>query len=150
MLSGRLIQLIENNWQEISMRLCRAVKHHPEIKALANQSDADLRDWCQEILENLGYLLSARKDEELKRRFEVLGKLRFEENVPLHEAVLRFQILREKIVGFVREQGYPSTGLQLYAQLELEERMAAFFDACVYNIVRGYEAAMRRATRLAS
>lgn len=150
MLSGRLVHLIETNWQEIANRLIAAIKSHPDMQVLGNCPDADLREWCQEILENLGYLLSARKDEEVARRFEVLGKLRFEENVPLHEAVLRLQILRQKIVNFVNEQAYPATGLQLYAQEELWERMAGFFDGCVYRVVRGYESAMRRAARRAS
>ena len=56
MLSARLVHLIESNWQEIATRLSRAVKSHPEMQSLARKSDADIRDWCQEILENLGYL----------------------------------------------------------------------------------------------
>src|SRR5579872_4734227 len=139
MLSSRLVHLIETNWQEIADRLIRAIRSHPDMQVLAKCPDADLRDWCQEILENLGYLLSATRDQEVVRRFEVLGSLRFEENVPLHEAVVRFHLLRQKIAGFVQEQAYPATGLQLYAQEELRERMTAFFDACVYRIVRGYE-----------
>jgi len=151
MLSAHLVQLIETNWEEIAEHLIHAVRGHPEMKTLsALKSDADLREWCQEILENLGYLLSARKDEEVYRRFQVLGRIRFEENVPLHEAVLRFHLLKEKIVGFVHEQGFPMTALQLYAKEELEQRMGGFFDACVYHIVRGYEQAMRRAVRRAS
>ena len=150
MLSARLVHLIESNWQEIATRLCRAVKSNPEMQNLARKSDADIRDWCQEILENLGYLLSATKDQEVARRFEVLGKLRFEENIPLHEAVLRFHILKEKIIGFVHEQGYPMAALHLYAEEELAQRMTTFFDACVYRIVRGYEEAWRRALRMVS
>jgi hypothetical protein len=150
MLSGQLVHLIETNWEELAIRLSRAVKGHPDMRILAEQSDAELREWCQVILQNLGYLLSASREEEVARRFEILGKLRFEENIPLHEAVLRFHLLREKIVGFVHEQGFQMTALQLYAQEELEERMASFFDHCVYHVVRGYELAMRRVARLAS
>ena len=150
MLSAKLVYLIETNWQEISTRVCRSVQTHPDMQVLAKRPTADVRDWCQEMLENLGRLLSANQEQEVARRFEVLGKLRFEEHVPLHEAVLRVHILRRTIAGFVHEQAYPVTGLQLYAQQELEERMAEFFDACVYHIVRGYEGPMRRATRLAS
>ena len=150
MLSGKLVHLIETNWQEIATRLCRAVKSHPEMQTLAKQPDADLRDWCQEILENLGYWLTATKDQEVYRRFQVLGKVRFEENIPLHEAVLRFHLLKEKIIGFLHEQGFAMNTLQLYAQEELEQRMGSFFDACVYHIVLGYERAMRSAVRRAS
>ncbi len=150
MLSARLVQLIEGNWEEIAARLIRAIREHPDLRTLASRPEAEIREWCQDILKNLGYLLTARKDEEVKRRFQILGKMRFEENIPLHEAVLRLHILKDKIVAFVHEQGFTQTAVQLYAEEELEQRMGRFFDACVYHIVRGYEDAMRMAGRLAS
>ena len=148
MLSTRLVQLIEQNWEEITTRLITAIHKHPDLQNLAAKTDGELREWCQNILGNLGYLLSASGDEEVKRRFEVLGRIRFEENIPLHETVLRFQLLKDKIVGFIHEQGFPMSAMQLYAEEELEQRMDRFFDACIYHVVRGYEAAMRRSARV--
>jgi hypothetical protein len=148
MLSIKLVQLIERNWQEIANRMAVTVRKHPNLPMLAKKSDADMRDWSQRILENLGELLSSPKEEDT-RHFQTLGKTRFEEQVPLHEAVLRFQILKDKIIGFIHEQGLPMDALQLYAEEELERRVDRFFDACVYNLVRGYEDAMRRAARVA-
>lgn len=108
-----------------------------------------MRDWCQKILENLGELLSRPKEEDFQR-FQTLGKTRFQENVPLHEAVLRFQILKDQILGFIREQGMPMNAMQIYAEEETGRRVGRFFDACIYQLVRGYEEAMRRASRIAS
>ncbi len=150
MLSARLVQLIQNNWQEIADRLIREIRNHPEMQNFASRPETEIRDWCREILENLGYLLAARKDEEVKRRFQVLGRMRFEEKIPLHEAVLRMHLLKDKIVAFIHEQGFALTAMQLYAQEELEQRMGRFFDACVYHIVRGYEDALRVERRIAS
>ncbi len=150
MLSTRLVQLIESNWEEIAARLARAIRNNPEMENLANCPESEIREWCREILANLGYLLTATKDQEVHRRFEILGRMRFEENIPLHEAVLRFHLLKDKIIGFVHEQGFPMTAVQLYAEEELEQRMNRFFDACVYHLVRGYENALRVAQRLAS
>ncbi len=150
MLSTRLVQLIEDNWEEIAGRLIREIQNHPDMQNFASRPVVEIREWCREILENLGYLLTARKDEEVQRRFQVLGRTRFEENIPLHEAVLRLFLLKEKIVEFVHEQGFDMTALQLYAEEELEQRVGRFFDESVYHIVRGYEGAMRRATRMAS
>ena len=59
MLSTRLVQLIEENWEEISARLISSVRKHPETPTLAKKPDVEIREWCQNILENLGYLLSA-------------------------------------------------------------------------------------------
>jgi hypothetical protein len=150
MLSTRLVQLIEANWEEIATRLVKAIQRHPDMANLASRPEAEIRDWCREILANLGYLLTATKHQEVQRRFEILGRMRFEENIPLHEAVLRFHLLKDKIIGFLHEQGFAMTAVELYAEEELEQRMGRFFDACVYHVVRGYECALRVAHRLAS
>ena len=150
MLSAKLVHLIESNWDEIASRLITAVKQHPDMQNLAKRSDLEIREWSQEILKNLGYLLSAKTGEEVKRRFQILGRTRFEENIPLHEAVLRLQLLKEKIHGFVHEQGFSMTAMELYAEEELGQRMGRFFDASVYHLVRGYEVAQRIAGRMAS
>ncbi len=143
------VQLIQAHWEEIASRLIGAVRKHPDLANLARKPDLDLREWCRQILENLEYLLSASKDEEVKRRFQVLGRMRFEESIPLHEAILRVQMLKDKVIGFIHEQGFPMTALQLYAEEELEQRIDRFFDAMVYHLVRGYEDAQNLAARVA-
>jgi hypothetical protein len=150
MISTKLIQLIETDWEEIAVRVIRAVRRNPDLENLAKRSDLDLRDWCRQILEQLGVLMSARKSDDVEKRFEILGRMRFEENIPLHEAVLRVHILKEEIIGFIHERGLPMTAVQLYAEEELELRIGRFLDECVYRIVRGYERALRVERRLAS
>jgi hypothetical protein len=148
MLSARLVQLIERNADEISGCLIDTIRSHPDMRRLARQSDAELREWAGDILENLGYLLAARKDEDIKRRYQIMGRLRFEQSIPLHEAVLRFHLLKDKIIDFVHQQGFPMTSLQLYAEEELEHRICMFFDALVYHVVCGYEDAMKVAAKI--
>ena len=150
MLSMKLVHLIETHWEEIAERLVGAVRKHPEMRSLAMRPEIEIREWCKEILENLGYMLTVSNEDEAQRRFEVLGRMRFEENIPLHEAVLRLHMLKDKIVGFVHEQGFPMNALQLYAEEELELRMGRFFDAMVYHVVRGYEDAQRVAALIAA
>lgn len=149
MLSTKLVQLIQDHWQEIASRLIQAVRKHPDTPNLAQRTDGELRDWCRELLANLEYLLSTSKDQDVKRRFQLLGRNRFEENIPLHEAVLRVQLLRDKIIGFIHEQGFPMTALHLYAEEELEQRMTRYFDALIYHLVRWYEDAQHLAARVA-
>ncbi len=150
MLSTRLVRLIEGNWEEITKRLIQTIRSHPEMQVFASRPEAEIREWCQDILKNLGYLLTARNEDEVKNRFRLLGRTRFEENVPLSEAVLRLHLLKEKIIGFIQEQGLPMTAVELYAEEELAKRMGRFFDASVYQVVRGYQEAQRLARRMAS
>jgi|SRR5581483_5587674 len=150
MLSTRLVRLIESHWEEIAQRLIVSLQKHPDINELKKRPDIELREWCQEILENLGEWLTLSRKAEVQQRYRGLGKTRFEENIPLHEAVLRFQILKHKIIEFLHEQGFEPSAVQLYAEEEFEFRIGRFFDACVYHVVCGYEHALRRAARLAS
>jgi hypothetical protein len=149
MLSTRLVQLIESNWEEIADRVIKAVKNHPDLTNFAQRPTLEIREWCREILQNLGYLLSATEDEELHRRFESMARMRFDQHIPLHEVVLRLHLLKHKLFGFISEQGYPMNTMQLYAEEELEHRLGWLFDACVYHAVRGYENALRLEQRLA-
>ncbi len=131
MLSIRLVQLIETHWEEIAARLSREVQKHPHTRTLARRPEAELRVWCREILENLGHLLAVRREEEVQRCFRVLGSLCFEEEIPLHEAVLRLQMSKSEIFSFVHEQGFAMTVLELYREEELQVLVGGFFDACV-------------------
>src|SRR5581483_2314043 len=109
MLSAKLLKLIQDNRDEISSRLIRSVRSHPAMTHLSQRPELEIREWAGEILSNLSPLLSAPKTSDVARHFEVMGKVRFEEQVPLHEAVLRFQLLKDHIIGFIHEQGFPMT-----------------------------------------
>ena len=150
MLSGKLVGLIEEHWEEIADSVVKDICQHEDLPVLATRPKTELKIWCRDILANLGYWLSAGKREEVQRRYEVLGRIRFEQSVPLHESVLRFFILKDKMLDYVRQQGFALTSMQLYAEEELEQRVHRFFDATVYHIVKGYEGAMRVAARVAS
>ena len=141
MITTKLTELIERDWEEIAEGVIAAVRRHPNLEHLSKRSDLDLREWCRETLEHLGSLMSARKADVVPRRFEVLGRIECEEHIPLHEAVLRLQILKNAIVSFIHEHGLATTALQVYAEEELEQRMDRFFDECIYHMVRGYERA---------
>lgn len=150
MISTKLVQIIETHSEEITQRLVQAVRKHSDMQHLARRPEIELREWCQAILVNLGDLLSSKDLDEQRRRYRGLGQTRFEENIPLHEAVLRFHLLKDLIIEFIHEQGFPMNAMQLYAGEELELRLMRFFDAGVYNLVCGYENALRRAARIAS
>ena len=62
---------------------------------------------------------------------------------------MRLQLLKAEIFSFVHEQGFPMTVLELYREEELQVLIGRFFDACVYQVVRGYEEALRVSYRVA-
>ena len=97
------------------------------------------------MLENLGHWLSAGNEDDLAQKYEHLGKLRCEQDVPLHETVRCLCIAREKMLDFVEEHLFSKNVMELYAEEELDRRLGRFFDVLTIHLVKGYERALRRA-----
>jgi hypothetical protein len=150
MLSGKLIHLIEAHREEIAANVIHAIRHHPDIVHMRKLPDAEFRERGQQILENLDHWLAAGFETEIAHHYEVLGKARFEESIPLHESLRALCILKDKMIDFVNEQAIAKNSVELYAEEELERRIGRFFDALMIHMARGYENAVRRAAHAAA
>jgi hypothetical protein len=146
MISGRLVHLIETHGDRIIDRVISQIRREPEMVHIRSLLDSELREYGQELLKNLGRWLTASNDDELARRYDRLGRIRFEEDVPLHESVRALCLIREKMQDFVAEQMASKDVMELYAEEELDRRLERFFDLLIIHLVRGYERAWRHAT----
>lgn len=149
MLSARLIRLVEDHSNEITTRVVHRIRTDPHFSYIRRLPEAELREWGQNVLENLYHWLADAREEEVAAHYEAHGRLRFEEEVPLHECVRGVCVLKEKVIEFVQEQGNAKTSLNLYAEEELENRLGRFFDLAICQMVLGYERAMRQACKMA-
>ena len=143
MLSLKLVQLIETHWEQISGRILHRIHRDSRLAHINRLSETELRERTREVLSNIGDWLGASLDEPLTRRCEALGRQRFKEGIPLHEVVLARFIIKEELVEYVRDHAFVETSLQLYAEGELEKRIADLFDRMIYYVICGYEEAMR-------
>jgi hypothetical protein len=147
MLSGNLIHLIEVHHKEITGRTIREIARHPDMVHLRTLPEAELRERSQDLLEHLGDWLTSGSEEELARQQEAIGVTRFEQNIPLHEAVRALCLIKYNLIDFVEEHGLPKDPIGLYAEEELEHRIGQFFDLLIIYLVRGYELAWHRAAQ---
>jgi len=145
LLSGKLIHLIEAHQEEIANSVIHEIHHHPDLVHLRKLSDAEMRERGQQILENLGHWLAAGHEAEIALHHENLGRIRFEQSIPLHESVRALCIIKDKMLDFVSEHLMAKNSVELYAEEELERRVGRFFDALIIHMARGWEAASRRA-----
>jgi hypothetical protein len=148
MLSGKLIRLIESHSDEIAARVVRRIREDPELPRIQTLPDIELRERSQTLLKNLGQWLAAGKDCQLTKQFEAIGKLRFEEHIPLHESVRALQVVRNEMIRYLQDHGFPQTTVEIYAEEELEFAVTRFFDGLVCHMISGYEDALRRAAHL--
>ena len=149
MLSHNLIHSLEDHSEEILTAVIQQLRQGPELKHIAALPASELTHWGGNILKNLGHWLTSR-EEGLGRDYEALGKLRFEESVPLAECVLALLVLKHAMVDFARGRGFAISSIEIYAEEELEFRVDRFFDDLAYHLVKGYEKALRKAAHLDS
>jgi|SRR5689334_8213516 hypothetical protein len=148
MLSHALIRLIETHEQEITRTVVKSIRHHPELPHLGVLPEVELREKCEEILRNLGHWLAHGNEKKLAEEFDLVGRTRFEESVPLDECILGLCLVKEKMIEFLDEQGLDRDALALYVESNLVRRIGPFFDALIVHLARGYEAALRRAAHV--
>ncbi len=149
MISGKLVHLIETNAEQILKRVIYQIRHEEDMSHIRALLDSELREWNVELLEGLSHWLSPANKDDLANRYERLGKLRFEQDVPLYESVRGLCVMREKTLDFVEEHIASNSSVELYAEEELDRRLGFFFDLLITHMVRGYERALRRAAALA-
>ena len=145
MISGKLVHLIETHGEEILDRVILQIRREPEMIHMRTLLDSQLREYGQALLINLGHWLETPNEDDLSRRYERLGRERFEEDIPLYESVHALCLVREKVLDFVEEQVASKTAVALYAEEELDRRLGRFFDLLTVHLVRGYERSWRRA-----
>lgn len=140
MLSSKLVLLIENHWEQINAAVIRRLRQDPELVRLNQLPESELNNVGKRVLKNLSHWLMDSCDSEIQQYYEDIGSNWHKAGVPLHEGVRAAHILRTRMMDFIREQGLQST-LEVYAEEELEYRVARFFDCMVYAMVKGWEVA---------
>ncbi|HUB77963.1 MAG TPA: hypothetical protein VMB03_04155 [Bryobacteraceae bacterium] len=135
--------MIELNGDQIIDRVAAQLRREPEISHGKAIQDCELRALGQDLLQHLGDWLSAGNGSDLSRRYEQLGKICFEQGVPLHEALRGMSLLREKMLDVAQEHMISNSSIELYAEEELERRLGRFFDRLAMQMARGFEEAVR-------
>jgi hypothetical protein len=86
--------------------------------------------------------------EEVEQYYRALGAERFAEGFPLSEVIAALMLTKKALWGYVLEQGFFDSAVQLYQTLELYNNVVLYFDRAAVFTVRGYEEAARQKLRL--
>ena len=143
MLSNRLVHLIEANGDQILDRVAAQIRREPEMAHGNAVQEYELRGLGQDLLSHLGECLSLKDGHELGTRYERLGALCFQTQIPFHEALRGMSLLREKMIDVAQEHMMSNSSIELYAEEELERRLGRFFDRLIRRMALGFEEAAR-------
>jgi hypothetical protein len=143
MLSANLIQLIESHSEAITRQVIARIRADPKLPSLARHSEHELLSRCEDVCQRLGHWLAEADEQEIEKRYGTLGRERFEEGTPLHEAVRATQIYKSALLSYARLHGLGGSTVDIYGEEELERFIVGFFDRVIYYEVREYEKALR-------
>lgn len=141
MLSTLLIKRIESKCEQIVRSVIDDTHRDPRLPSYQALSTQELRQRAQDLVRNLGQWLTSQDESEIARRFETLGRRRYDEGFALAEVVRKIQLLEEKLVQAARDENDAKNALDIYGELEILRALNRFFWLANYHVVAGYEAA---------
>ncbi len=140
MIYSKLIQLIEDNAQELTKRLCNDLLSREETAGYRTLREDTVCDRVYDVYSKLGSWLSKGKDSvEVKKYYTELGRKRCREGIPLHEVVMAFMLIKRHLWLYVREKQFFDSTYECYQALEMNNKVVLFFDRAIYFTTIGYE-----------
>jgi hypothetical protein len=139
MLSARLIQRIENNWESILRSLIHDVHRDGRLPTYQALNDAELRARAEDLVRNLGFWVASGNEAEIAHRYQALGARRRAQGFPLSELIAKLQLLEHHLVEQVQWENSAATALDVYQELDLVRAIHRYFRQVTYSVARGYE-----------
>ncbi len=139
MLSARLFERIDRNWEQIASQVIVHTRRDPRLLQYHSLSDAEIRERARDLAHNLRRWLEGMSDAELRAVYNGLGRKRCLQDVPLQEVVSKIHLLKRKFSAYALEQNLSLTPVEIYQELELLRGLGRFFDIVIESVVEGYE-----------
>jgi hypothetical protein len=99
----------------------------------------ELRTLVSGIYGHLGQWLVTKTEEDLERRYTMIGIRRAEQRVPVSQLLWCIVLVKENLWSFLRDHENLDSTAQVFGELELVQMVDQFFDGAMYFAVRGHE-----------
>ncbi|HNQ85084.1 MAG TPA: hypothetical protein PLP82_04135 [Deltaproteobacteria bacterium] len=142
----QLLDLIRDNANELTRRLCKDLLSREETKGYRTLSDDVIYDRVFDVYSKLSSWLGLdnHTTSEVRKVYTELGRKRFREGIPLHEVILAFMLVKRNLWEFIQEKQFLETTFEMKQALELNNKVVLFFDRVIYFVSMGYEDELRK------
>ncbi len=138
--SERLVNLIEKNAHELTIRLIQELKSHSGTPTYHDYDEKELYDRAFTVYSHLGDWIShERTKDEIADLYMELGAKRRKEGFFLSEVIQALILTRRQLWYKVSSEGFLDSILDMYQAMELNNRVILFFDRAIYYAALGYE-----------
>jgi isocitrate lyase len=88
---------------------------------------------------HLSEWLSTKTEEDIERRYTMIGIRRAEQCVPVSQLLWCIVLVKENLWEYLKENENLENTAQIFGELELIQMVEQFFDRAMYYAVRGHE-----------
>ncbi|MFH1464733.1 MAG: NUDIX hydrolase [Pseudomonadota bacterium] len=140
LLSDALVTLVREQASRIAGLWLQEVRTNSSTPGYAGMAPGALLGRATTALGQFGrWLQSEESADEIRDFYYEVGRERRAAGIPLHEVLSSLSLLRKHVWTFARGQGVWSRPIDVYRVLELDRRIALFFDRAAYHTARGWE-----------
>jgi len=139
MLSDALVSFVQDNADEITHMWFEEVRSKPSTLSYQRVDADQLRERGRFAVSQFGRWLKGNEaDQEVRDFYNVLGRDRKAQGFALYEVLSSLMLLRKHLWVYSRSRGVWDRPIDVYKVLELNRRIAVFFDKALYNTALGF------------
>ena len=142
MLSDALVALVRDHAEEVTRLWWRDVRSNPTTASYRRVDPEQLFGRGFTAVSQFGRWLKGHEaDDEVRAFYRALGRERRTQGFRVHEVISSLSLLRKHVWTYARGQGMWERPIDVYRVLELNRRIALFFDRAIYHMTVAFEAA---------
>jgi len=141
LVSDALVATIQERAEEIARRWLDDVRSSPTTPSYRCIAPQELLDRAATAISQFGrWFAGDEASPEVREFYRQLARERKGQGFRLDELLSSLMLLKKHVWTFARSQGTSANPLDVYRMLELDRRMAEFFDRAMYHAARGFDA----------
>lgn len=147
MVPEKMAQMIKENADELTKRLCKDLLSRQETRSYRNLNQDIVYERVYEVYSRLDSWLHRDKARaaEMRNYFTKLGERRYHEGIPLNEEIMALMLIKRHLWLFVLEKHMLDSSFELQQALQFNNRVVLFFDRITFYVTNGYEQELSRA-----
>jgi hypothetical protein len=138
-LAHRLMRLIETHADALAETLNARIASSERCTDYSRTSSGELKSPVVGIYGHLGEWLVTKTEEDIERRYTMIGTRRAEQSVPVSQVLWCIVLVKENLFEYLRSNENREDTSQIFGELELVQMVEQFFDRAMYFAVRGHE-----------
>jgi hypothetical protein len=138
MISQKLINQVQSCADKLTNDLVHVLQTSPRCPTYRNVPPERLHELKADLYKNLGRWLGSRSKSAVEARYLKLGRERYQEGIPLCEAIAAQSITKAMLLNFI-QRCMPGESEELNLEYELACAISEFFDEVVYWVSVGYQ-----------